>query len=124
MAVYVDDMQAPFGNMIMCHMWADTLEELFAMVDRIGVQRKWIQGHAELSIGKAKRASWVHFDIAQSKRAQAVKLGAVETDRVGPMEHTAKLMIAKGKEIGNTDLIAFGEKRLAAVADYRALRNG
>ncbi|TIT88426.1 MAG: DUF4031 domain-containing protein [Mesorhizobium sp.] len=124
MAVYVDDMQAPFGNMIMCHMWADSDDELLAMVDKIGVQRKWIQGHPTLSFGKHKRASWVHFDIAQSKRAQAVKLGAVETDRVGPMEHTAKLMIAKGKEIGNADLIALGEKRLAAVADYRARRDG
>lgn len=120
MAVYVDDMQAPFGNMIMCHMWADSDDELLAMVDKIGVQRKWIQGHPTLSFGKHKRASWVHFDIAQSKRAQAVKHGAIETDRVGPMEHTAKLMVAKGKEIGNADLIAFGEKRLALVAEYRA----
>ncbi|RVD44637.1 DUF4031 domain-containing protein [Mesorhizobium sp. M4A.F.Ca.ET.020.02.1.1] len=124
MAVYVDDMQAPFGNMIMCHMWADSDDELLAMVDKIGVQRKWIQGHPTLSFGKHKRASWVHFDIAQSKRAQAVKHGAIETDRVGPMEHTAKLMIAKGKEIGNADLVAWGEKKLAMVSDYRASRNG
>ncbi|SDL06276.1 Protein of unknown function [Mesorhizobium muleiense] len=120
MAVYVDDMKAPFGNMVMCHMWADTDDELLAMVDKIGVQRKWIQGHQELSFGKHKRASWVHFDIAMSKRALAVKNGAVETDRFGPLEHTAKLAIAKGSEIGNADLIAYGEKRLAMVAECRA----
>ena len=42
MSVYVDNMQAPFGNMVMCHMWADTDDELLAMADAIGVQRKWI----------------------------------------------------------------------------------
>jgi hypothetical protein len=47
---------------MMCHMWADTLDELMAMADRIGVARRWIQGHPQLSIGKAKNASWVHFD--------------------------------------------------------------
>lgn len=108
MAVYVDDMQAPFGNMIMCHMWADTLEELLAMADKIGVQRKWIQGHPELSFGKHKNASWVHFDIALTKRAKAVKAGAIETDRYGPLEHTAKLMLASDRpeirEIGQRKL--------------------
>lgn len=70
MAVYVDDMFAPYGRMRMCHLYADTTEELLAMVDRIGVQRKWIQ-HA---------GTWKeHFDIAMSKRALAVKHGAIET---------------------------------------------
>lgn len=69
MAVYVDDMRAPFRNMIMCHMIADSTEELLEMADKIGVARKWLQypgTHRE------------HFDIALSKRALAVKHGAVE----------------------------------------------
>lgn len=118
MTVYVDDMRAPFGNMVMCHMWADTLEELLAMVDRIGVQRKWIQGHPSLSFGKHRSASWVHFDITLSKRALAVSAGAIETDRYGPLEHTAKLAIASGKP----HLIAYGEKRLNQIADLRNAR--
>lgn len=83
MSVYVDDMRAPFGRMGMCHMWADTLDELLAMADRIGVQRKWLQ--------QPPRASWVHFDIALGKRALAVKAGAIETDKYGPVIHVARL---------------------------------
>lgn len=67
--VYVDDMQAKFGRMIMCHMIADSQAELFEMVDKIGVQRKWIQDY-----GLPRE----HFDIALSKRALAVSFGAKE----------------------------------------------
>lgn len=73
MTVYVDDMHltpmGQFGRMKMCHMIADTTEELLAMADKIGVQRKWLQKpgtHHE------------HFDIATGKRALAVAAGAVE----------------------------------------------
>lgn len=69
MTVYVDDMKAGFGRMIMCHMIADTDEELHAMADRIGVARKWFQ-----KPGTATR----HYDIALSKRALAVQAGAME----------------------------------------------
>lgn len=62
MTVYVDDMQAPFRRMIMCHMIADTPEELHAMADRIGVARRWFQGD--------------HYDIAMIKRRLAVAAGA------------------------------------------------
>lgn len=46
------------------------LDWLLAMADHIGVTRKWLQ--------QPPKASWVHFDIALSKRALAVKAGAVE----------------------------------------------
>lgn len=69
MSVYVDDMRAPFGRMIMCHMMADTSDELLQMADTIGVARKWIQYP-----GTPKE----HFDISLSKRALAVKHGAIE----------------------------------------------
>lgn len=72
MAVYVDDMQATFGRMKMCHMMADTTDELLAMADEIGVPRKWIQKPG---------TRHEHFDIAMSKRKLAVDAGAVEVTK-------------------------------------------
>jgi hypothetical protein len=67
--VYVDDMQAGFGKMKMCHMIADSHEELVQMADKIGVQRRWIQ----------KAGTYAeHFDICLSKRALAVHNCAVQ----------------------------------------------
>lgn len=83
MAVYVDAAMIRYRHMRMSHLWADTEEELLAMVDKIGVQRKWIQ--------KPPHASWLHFDVAASKRLLAIEHGAIETDRYGPLEHVAKL---------------------------------
>jgi len=70
MAVYVDDMRAGVGRMVMCHMVADTLAELHAMADLIGVARRWYQGPPVTSMP--------HYDIALSKRALAVQAGAQE----------------------------------------------
>ncbi len=69
MAVYVDDMRAAYGRMVMCHMLADTDEELHAMADRIGVARRW---HQKPGTHQS------HYDIALSKRALAVAAGAIE----------------------------------------------
>lgn len=73
MAVYVDRVALPFGGMIMCHMIADTPAELHAMADRIGVARRWFQ--------TPPRASFWHYDIAHSKRALAIRHGAIDCDR-------------------------------------------
>lgn len=70
MTVYVDDMKAAYGRMIMCHLLADTDEELHAMADKIGVARKWWQS--------PEKTSGSHYDIALSKKALAIQFGAVE----------------------------------------------
>lgn len=53
-----------------CHMTADTEEELDAMALKIGLKLAWKQ-HA----GNPGR---VHYDLTPSRRALAVKCGAVE----------------------------------------------
>lgn len=74
MTVYVDDMHLSamgrYGRMKMSHMIADTDEELHAMAARIGVARRWWQS--------PEKTSGSHYDIAMSKRAEAIAAGAVE----------------------------------------------
>lgn len=70
MTVYVDDMRAQYGRMVMCHMLADTDVELHAMASRIGVAMRWWQSPA--------KTSGSHYDVALSKRALAVAAGAIE----------------------------------------------
>lgn len=82
MTVYVDDVRHGYGRMVMCHMWADSLDELLSMALKIGVRAKWLQ--------KPPKASWVHFDISLGKKALAISAGAVLTDKYGPLEHEAK----------------------------------
>ena len=73
MSVYVDDMQmqATVGRVSgrWSHLWADTEEELLAFADRLGLRRSWIQ-----------RGSLVHFDVVESKRQEAIRLGAIALD--------------------------------------------
>jgi hypothetical protein len=71
MSVFVDAAIYGYGRMTMCHMIADTPEELHAMADRIGVARRWFQ----------VKASFPHYDISKGKRALAVEAGAIECDR-------------------------------------------
>jgi hypothetical protein len=68
-SVYVDDSEHGYGQMVMCHMIADSSAELLAMADQIGVARKWIQ-----YAGTARE----HLDICKAKRKLAVERGAVE----------------------------------------------
>lgn len=70
MAVYVDSGKIAYRRMRMCHMIADTVEELHSMADKIGIKRAWFQNH-----------NTPHYDICQSKRLEAINLGAVEADR-------------------------------------------
>ncbi|ADC73143.1 conserved hypothetical protein (plasmid) [Thioalkalivibrio sp. K90mix] len=72
MAVYVDDAQIPFGRMVVCHMLADTEEELHAMAERIGLHRRWHQSPG----------TWrSHYDVALARRELAVLHGAIEITR-------------------------------------------
>lgn len=69
MSVYVGPSSYPFGRMIMCHMVADSIDELHTMADEIGIRRPWFQ-----------TGSRPHYDVCKSKRVMAVRLGALEVD--------------------------------------------
>lgn len=69
MSVYVDDMFASLGRMKMCHMIADTSEELHEMAQKIGVARRWVQHPGTPT---------EHYDVCKEKRERAVRLGAEE----------------------------------------------
>lgn len=93
MAVYVDNMRAKFGRMIMCHMMADTLKELHEMADKIGIKRKWFQDHKK----------YPHYDISLGKRNIALANGAIE------MKSTELLKLMRGK-FENKNQISNGDR--------------
>ena len=92
MAVYVDDMRAEFRGMVMCHLIADSDEELHAMAARIGMKLEW---HQKPGTYKS------HYDIALSKRRLAVHFGAIEINRaqVAQILKRKREAIAKEKEV-------------------------
>tara|TARA_B100000700_G_scaffold230615_1_gene255042 strand:- start:14884 stop:15201 length:318 start_codon:yes stop_codon:yes gene_type:complete len=68
MAVYVDNYKAKFKNYIMCHMIADSEEELHSFAIKLGLKTSWYQN-------KTKHK---HYDISQSVKQKAIELGAME----------------------------------------------
>ncbi len=108
MTVYVDDVRHPFGRMIMCHLWADSLDELLTFADRLSLKRAWLQQPPE--------ASWVHFDVSLGVKAKAIALGAVLTDKYGPVEHVARLDVASG----DPEIAAYGRQKLVQIATIRS----
>lgn len=86
MTVYVDTAKLPLGRMLMCHMLADTLEELHTMAATLQLKPEWFQEQGT-----------PHYDICQSKRALAIKAGAVVADRVKVVELIRKDRRDNGK---------------------------
>jgi hypothetical protein len=73
MSVYVDQIMPHGGSKTFrwkksCHMFADTPEELHALAAKIGMRREWFQNDERLP----------HYDLTESRRALAVRHGAVE----------------------------------------------
>jgi len=64
--VYVDDFSATFRGMKMCHMMADSEEELDGMARVLGLKRSWRQEHPR----------GPHYDLSKSKRRFAIHMGA------------------------------------------------
>ncbi len=70
MAVFVDDQRAKYGRLVLCHMISSSEDELHAMADRIGVDRRWWESPLV--------TSGSHYNICQSKKALALSLGAIQ----------------------------------------------
>lgn len=70
----------------MCHMIADTLEELHKMARQIGLRREWFQGSR----------SFPHYDVSLSRRHEAIRRGAVKLGR--------KEFVARMREIRRNGL--------------------
>ena len=84
MGVYVDAL-IDYGWKLgpSCHMTADTLDELHAMAEKIGMKRSWFQ------LGKNDIP---HYDLVASKRRLAVKNGAIELTRNEAGERVRKYL--------------------------------
>lgn len=73
MSVYVDNARIPYRRgsrkLLMSHMLADTTAELESMARKLGLKPEWIQ-----CPGTYRE----HYDVCASRRAEAVRLGALE----------------------------------------------
>jgi hypothetical protein len=66
MTVYVDNARISYGRMKMCHMVADTVDELHAFAESLGIRRHF------------QNTRIPHYDVCLSTRARAIKMGAKE----------------------------------------------
>ena len=76
MSVYVDEMTVclksehwPYSHV--CHLVADSVEELHVFAGRLGLKRAWFQDRLYLP----------HYDLTIGKRLNAVRLGAIALDQ-------------------------------------------
>jgi hypothetical protein len=69
MTVYVDDARIPWRGWRMSHLQADTVDELHAFAQSIGLRRDWFQ--------PGSRPEAAHYDVTDSKRAEAIAAGAI-----------------------------------------------
>lgn len=64
--------RSPRGRVRYCHMTADSLDELHAFAESIGVKRCWFE---------RSRRGVPHYDLNPEARRRAVEAGAIETRR-------------------------------------------
>ena len=75
MPVYVDNARKAFRRMKLCHMLADTAEELHSMADKIGMERCWFQNQRV-----------PHYDVSMGQRCLAIRSGAIAINRKKTVE--------------------------------------
>lgn len=133
MTVYVDDAGIPAsvqnGSVThtsrWCHLVADDEEELHEFALRLGLRRSYFQ-ISKLPAPDSRAAQNWHYDLTAGKRAQAVRLGAVEVTsrqlsaiidrryfRRFPAEATAFFDKFDGRRDQSREILADLETRLA-----------
>ena len=94
--VYIDNFFAQYGRMKMCHMIADSEEELHQFAVKIGLKRKWFQNtnnpHYDVSISYRKKA--VAYGAAEVTIKQAAIMCKIrrETGKLGTLEEADKIL--------------------------------
>ncbi|AZF28691.1 DUF4031 domain-containing protein [Pseudomonas sp. R2-60-08W] len=71
MAVYVDAEGIKWRGREWSHLVADSLEELHAFADKLGLRRSWFQS----------KTFYPHYDVTKSVRTRALAMGAYSADR-------------------------------------------
>ncbi len=89
MSVYVDDAVHPWRGQRWAHLMADTLPELHAMAERLGIPRRAFQN----------KTSGAHYDVTAELRLEAIRLGAVALSRHTDRERL-KAVIQRAREQG------------------------
>jgi len=89
MSVYVDDAVHAWRGQRWAHLMADTLDELHAMAQRLGIPRRAFQN----------KTSGAHYDVTTELREQAIALGAIAISRHADRE-LLKAVIQRAKAQG------------------------
>lgn len=88
MTVYVDEAIWPWRGRRWAHLMADSLEELHAFAAQLGLKRAWFQ---------AKPGGAAHYDVTDTVRLKALKLGAMGLVLPGDND-TLKTVIRRARE--------------------------
>lgn len=107
MSVYIDPLRKCSINKEWhwkesCHMFADTLEELHAFAQKIGMKRDWFQN---------KRLP--HYDLTKTRRKIAIENGAVEVDL-----NWVKQKLKQTKKMNLNDLMQIKESLKKECPDF------
>jgi hypothetical protein len=89
MSVYVDDAVHAWRGQRWAHLMADSLDELHAMAQRLGIPRRAFQD----------KTSGAHYDVTGELREQAIRLGAIAISRHADRE-LLKAVIQRAKAQG------------------------
>lgn len=71
MAVYVDDSRLAWRGKSWCHLVADSIHELHAFAEQLGLKREWFQD----------RTMYPHYDVTVKVKERALALGAYTGDK-------------------------------------------